>query len=259
MWSIVSLRSHRRPIGEKCGCSTNVFKKSFWQCKHRHGYGINKLALQIIAYLDYVLIPIIGDCHSHIWGSPRRRILLDFAQYRWRRNQGSSILWIPSALKMTNKSYNTSMTYIFGHLTFKRSGLIWVSTDWRTARGTGDVSGVWCQSSRGCRWWQGQIGSIWIQRTLDRHGSPSNILPVSLKTDPSVKVLIQWSNQCHCYLFRFGRSTACPLDWLHRVWIGLVGQSVHDDMVWNDSKRMDLLHENVGRDHMEVDVIQKSI
>ena len=38
----------------------------------------------------------------------------------------------------------------------------------------------------------------------------------------------------------------------------LVSQGVHDDVVGNDAQRVNLFHEDVGRDHVELDVLQEA-
>ena len=38
----------------------------------------------------------------------------------------------------------------------------------------------------------------------------------------------------------------------------MIGQSIHDDVVRNDAQRVNLFHEDVGRDHVELDVPQES-
>lgn len=67
-----------------------------------------------------------------------------------------------------------------------------------------------------------------------------------------LKAIIMWKNH-PTYLFnswRFHR--------FHRSWIRLVGQRIHDDTMWNNAQWVDFFHQDISRDHMEMDVIQKS-
>ena len=45
---------------------------------------------------------------------------------------------------------------------------------------------------------------------------------------------------------------------LHRIRIRLIRKRVHDDVIGDDAQRVDLLHEHVGRDHVEVNVLEEA-
>lgn len=103
-------------------------------------------------------------------------------------------------------------------------------------------------------------GSVWMV--------PPNLGPPKNDKAQNVKkyIFIKDVARAHTHTHTFGCYTASTnsIFIFRKIWFKedlsncLISQSIHDDMIGHNAERMNFLHEDVGRDHMEVDVLEEA-